>query len=194
MVAMTIADAWPATGRAFTVDDLDRMPRDGHRYELLDGVLIVSPRPSWAHQEVAGELLVMLRQRCPADLRAFAEPAVQLAAHTEFDPDIVVVRRARLGDARAKITTPPLLVMEVRSPSTALIDLTRKKSAYARFGVESYWIVVPDPDRPELIAFELRHGRYKQVARVTGDQSFRAERPFAVELVPSRLVAGLLPD
>jgi hypothetical protein len=43
---MIIAVAWPAGGRPFTVADLDRMPDDGHRYELLDGALIGSPRPA----------------------------------------------------------------------------------------------------------------------------------------------------
>jgi hypothetical protein len=45
MSVVTIAEAWPAAGRPFTVAELDRMPDDGRRYELLDGVLIVSPRP-----------------------------------------------------------------------------------------------------------------------------------------------------
>ena len=40
---MTIAEAWPAAGRPFTVADLDRIPDDGRRYELLDGALIVTP-------------------------------------------------------------------------------------------------------------------------------------------------------
>jgi hypothetical protein len=43
MAVMSIAEAWPAAGRPFTAADLDRMPVDGHRYELLDGALIVSP-------------------------------------------------------------------------------------------------------------------------------------------------------
>jgi len=46
MVANATAEPWPAAGHVFTVDDLDRMPDDGRRYELVDGVLIVSPRPS----------------------------------------------------------------------------------------------------------------------------------------------------
>jgi Uma2 family endonuclease len=41
---------------------------------------------------------------------------------------------------RARSTEPPLLVVEIRSPSTALIDLNRKKAAHERFGVPSYWI------------------------------------------------------
>jgi len=189
MAVVSIAEAWPAAGRPFTVDELDRMPADGRRYELMDGVLVVSPRPTTGHQEVAAELLVVLRTVCPPGLRALPEPAVQLAMDTEFDPDVVVVRSEQVG--AAKITEPPLLVVEVRSPSTALIDLNRKKAAYEAFGVASYWIVVPDRGAPELIAFELRDGKYEQTARVTGDEVFRAERPFPVDVLPTRLVAGL---
>jgi len=49
MSVVSIAEAWPAPGKPFTVAELDRMPDDGHRYELLDGMLVVSPRPNNAH-------------------------------------------------------------------------------------------------------------------------------------------------
>jgi Uma2 family endonuclease len=63
MVVTSIAEAWPPQGQLFTADDLDRMPDDGRRYELLDGVLIVSPRPIVWHQKVAFELAVELNQK-----------------------------------------------------------------------------------------------------------------------------------
>ena len=50
MIAVTIDEAWPGFGGSFTVADLDRMPSDGHRYELVDGALVVSPRPTTVHQ------------------------------------------------------------------------------------------------------------------------------------------------
>ena len=50
MSAVTIGEAWPGFGGPFTVAELDRMPDDGHRYELLDGTLVVSPRPTTVHQ------------------------------------------------------------------------------------------------------------------------------------------------
>jgi Uma2 family endonuclease len=89
----------------------------------------------------------------------------------------------------AKFTEPPLLVIEIRSPSTALIDLNRKKAAYERFGVPSYWIVNPDPPEPELTVFELRDGRYAPAAKTPGP--FTADHPFTVTIAPGRLVAGL---
>jgi Uma2 family endonuclease len=114
---------------------------------------------------------------------------MQVAADTEFDPDIVVVRDEVLG--AAKVTEPPLLVVEAQSPSMALIGLNVKKAAYERFGIDAYWIVVPDPAEPSLTAFELTGGRYELAATVTGDDVFSAQRPFAVEVRPSDLVARL---
>jgi Uma2 family endonuclease len=189
MSTVTVDEAWPATGRPFTVEELDRMPDDGHRYELLGGSLVVSPRPGLPHQVVAGELFLVLRLACPAGVRVVPEPAVQLTRDTEFVPDIVVVGEDQINEARC--TSPPILVVEVRSPSTALIDLNRKKVAYERFGVASYWIVVPDPDGPALIAFDLHKGHYVETAHITGGGTYRAVKPFPVEITPDHLVAGL---
>ena len=103
-----------------------------------------------------------------------------------------MIRRELLREA--KVIEAPLLIVEIRSPSTALIDLNRKKSACEQFGIPSYWIVDPDPDRPELTVFELAaDGRYEEVGRVHGTTPFRALRPFAVDIVPARLVEGVLP-
>jgi Uma2 family endonuclease len=187
MSVVTIAEAWPAAGSPFTVAELDRMPDDGRRYELLDGALVVSPRPTTIHQVVAGRLYGALSSACPADLCVVPEPAVMLGPQTEFDPDLVVVRMDQVGGA--KFTEPPLLVVEIRSPSTALIDLNRKKAAYERFGVPSYWILDPDPPQPELTIFELRDGCYAPVAKPPG--AFAVGRPFAVSMRLAELTRGL---
>jgi Uma2 family endonuclease len=187
MSVVTIAEAWPAAGQPFTVAELDRMPDDGRRYELLDGVLIVSPRPTTIHQVVAGRLYGVLSGACPEDLCVVPEPAVELGPQIEFDPDLVVVRMDQIGGA--KLIEPPLLVVEVRSPGTALVDLNRKKAAYERFGVPSYWIVNPDPPEPELTVFALRDGHYALAAKTSGP--FAAGRPFPVSIDPADLTRGL---
>jgi Uma2 family endonuclease len=191
MVAMTTTEPWPAAGQLFTVDDLERMPDDGRRYELVDGVLIVSPAPQVPHQLVLAELIVVLHGACPPGLFVVPGPGVRMSADTELIPDLMVVRQDQLSAPR--VTRPPLLAVEIQSPSTALFDLNTKKAVYERFSIESYWIVVPDVDQPVLMAFELREGRYERVAHVTGGKPFRAQRPFGVDIVPARLVAGLLP-
>jgi Uma2 family endonuclease len=192
MDTVTIAEAWPRYGQEFTIEDLDRMPDDGHRYELLDGTLIVSPAPGPPHQRVAVVLTHILESACPEELVVFPNVNVRLAAASALEPDAVVARPSDVSGAR--LVRTPLLVAEILSPDSALRDLSLKKVAYERFGVPSYWVVDPDLDQPALRAFELTEGTYTEVAHVTGDQVFRAQRPFIVEVVPGRLVAKLRPS
>src|ERR1700733_10755755 len=74
MSAVTVAEAWPKPGEPFTVDDLDRMPDDGRRYELIDGILIVSPVPAMPHQRVGFFLGMLLEEACPDDLGRLRHP------------------------------------------------------------------------------------------------------------------------
>jgi Uma2 family endonuclease len=189
METVTITEAWPGYGEGFTIDDLDRMPDDGHRYELLDGTLIVSPAPAMPHQRVVAVLIVLLEQACPEDLVVFPNINVRLDTATALEPDVVVACPADPGGAR--LVGPPLLAVEVLSPDSALRDLNLKKAAYERYGVPCYWVIDPDLDRPTLRAFELSGGVYREIAHVTGDEAFAARRPFAVQVTPSYLTAKL---
>jgi Uma2 family endonuclease len=190
MSVVSIAHAWPKPGEPFTVDDLERMPEDGRRYELIDGMLIVSPAANVPHQRVAFVLAMLLEDACPDDLLVFGAPVnVRFSFRSALEPDVVVARAADSGGVR--LTRLPLLVAEVLSPDSLLRDLNLKKAAYERFGIPSYWVVDPDLDRPSLRAYELDGGSYAEVANVTGGDAFRARRPFDVEIVPDRLVAKL---
>lgn len=179
-------------GRPFTIDDLETLPDDGNRYELLDGALLVSPAPGWSHQEVGLALYRQLHAQAPPGLRVLAAPfAVTFGTRdTEFQPDVLVTR---YDDLRPKnLPAAPLLAVEVRSPSTSLVDLNLKKAAYERFGVLSYWII--DPDEPSLVALDLVDGAYVEVAHAVADESVTFEAPFAVTVNPSDLRRGLEPD
>ncbi len=82
-------------GRALTRRDLERMPDDGHRYELVDGSLIVTPAPSPRHQAVLARLYGTLAAHCPADLQVlFAPLDVALADDTVLQPDLLVARKS----------------------------------------------------------------------------------------------------
>ncbi|HXR41801.1 MAG TPA: Uma2 family endonuclease [Acidothermaceae bacterium] len=190
MGAMTVTGL--PFGRPLTIDDLESMPDDGHRYELLDGMLLVSPAPGWSHQDVVGRMYLALMAACTAGHRVLLTPfAVTFGTRdTELQPDVLV---ARYGDLSAKnLPAAPVLAVEVRSPSTALVDLNLKKAAYERFGVESYWIV--DPETPSFIAYELTERGYAEVARAGGDEVAEITRPFAVRISPAELRRGLEPD
>jgi Uma2 family endonuclease len=80
-----------------------------------------------------------------------------------------------------------LLAVEIRSPSTAIVDRNAKLATYETFGAASCWIFDPNPKLPELTVFELRDGHYQQIAQASGLNALRIERPFPVELVPAKL-------
>jgi Uma2 family endonuclease len=171
--------------RPLTRADLDAMPDDGHRYELIDGALIVTPAPGRKHQAVVGELYVLLHAACPADLQVLLAPFdVALAVDTVVQPDLLVARRSDFTER--DLPTAPLLAVEVLSPSTRHIDLSLKRTRYEVAGVRSYWVV--DPLAPSLVAWRLVGGEYVEQAHVVGDEVFRADVPMHMELAPTDLV------
>jgi Uma2 family endonuclease len=186
---MTGMSTTTASGRPFTVDDLASMPDDGHRYELLDGVLIVSPAPGRKHQLVVLRLGGLLDDVCPDAMEVLIAPfAVQPSTSTELQPDVLVASATDVTEKN--LPAAPLLVAEVLSPSTTLFDLNTKKAAYERMGVASYWVV--DPQELVLTVFELAVGGcYRQVAQVRGTDVFAAEQPYPVRIVPAELINRL---
>ena len=81
---------------------------------------------------------------------------------------------------------PPVLVAEVLSPSTRVLDLTSKRRVYAEMGIEHFWLV--DPTVPSIVAMRLAGGDYAEVARATGEDVMAVDEPFPVEVVPSQLL------
>jgi Uma2 family endonuclease len=182
---------FPSGSRPFTVEDLERMPDDGRRYELLDGGLHVSPAPGAPHQKVVGQLVADLIAACPKNMVVFPAPfAVRPSRDTELQPDVLVTRYEDLTPTMKDLLVAPLLVVEVLSPSTALLDINIKKTMYQRMDVPDYWIV--DPLEARLTVFELDEaGDYVQIAEVKGEDVFEAERPFPVRVVPADLLGPL---
>lgn len=171
--------------RPLTADDLATVPDDGHRYELVDGTLIVTPAPSTRHQRAVARLLKALLDAAPEHLEVLAAPYdVRLADDTVLQPDVLVCRRADLTEEN--LPTAPLLAVEVLSPSTRLVDLNLKHGRYEAAGCPSYWVV--DPDEPSLRAWDLRDGAYVEIALVTGAEQFSTTLPCAVAVRPGDLV------
>jgi Uma2 family endonuclease len=159
--------------------------------EMFDGTVVLSPSPGFGHTDAVLTLAGALRAAAPPELRVLAAPfPVRLGRQTELRPDLLVARYVDL--VRDELTAPPLLVVEVRSPASDLLDRSLKRSVYARHRIEGYWLV--DPETPALTALELdEHGDYRTVADVVGTELFAATRPFPVRLSPLALVAGLRP-
>jgi Uma2 family endonuclease len=180
-MAMAARGAAPLTYR-----DLQELPDDGYRYELVDGQLLVTPAPNLGHQRCVARLLALLDAWAPPHLEVFVAPVDWFVSPlTVFQPDLLVVEAGLPDDA--KITVLPSLVVEVASPSTYRSDRSLKRDAYAGAGVPSYWIV--DPSVPSLLALRLADdGRYEEEALVSGSTAYTASAPFAVTVVPEQLL------
>lgn len=173
-------------GRALTRDDLDTMPDDGHRYELIDGVLIVSPAPIIKHQVAVGNLHLLLTKACPTELRVlFAPLDVVLSDDTVMQPDLLVARLDAFTER--DLPSAPVLAVEVLSPSTRAFDLLVKKDRLQRAGCAHYWVV--DPDVPAVRAWLLADGVFVEAGEATATDALRLTEPFAIELVPADIVS-----
>ncbi|PZF82225.1 Uma2 family endonuclease [Jiangella anatolica] len=184
------ADQAPALARPgrgpFTRAELNAIVEDGRRHEILDGVLIVTPRPALRHQRAVLRLAVVLADSAPSRIEVLAGPLdVALADDTVLRPDLVV---ARFEDFTERdLPKAPLLAVEVLSPSTRRYDLLLKRSRYEAAATPSYWVV--DPDEPSVTAWELRDGTYAEAGRAAGDDALELTLPYPVRIVPAELVA-----
>lgn len=170
--------------RPLTLEDFEAIRSaadDGHRYELIDGSLVVTPSPSRTHQRVVTRLAMLLGEANPEPARfevLVAPLDIRLGELTTVQPDAVVL----VGDDDPL----PLLAVEVLSPSTRHFDVGLKRSRYASAGISHFWIV--DPDTPTFTAWELRDGRYVVAAEAAGDQTTTVPTPWPVTISPMSLV------
>jgi Uma2 family endonuclease len=153
-----------------TYEDYAALPDDGRRYELHEGELSVTPAPGLRHQDILGNLFVILRGHVNARGlgKVFIAPVdCILESITVVQPDIVFVETARRSIMSERgIEGAPTLVVEVISPSTGAIDRRRKLQLYARYAVPNYWIV--DPPARTIEAHVLAHGRYEEAGVLSG--------------------------
>ena len=153
-----------------TYEDYASLPNDGQRYEIHDGDLSVTPSPGRIHQEIIGNLYLILRRHADTAAlgRVFLSPFdVILSATTIVQPDLLYVEAARASAVSDRgVEGAPSLVIEVISPSTPRIDRQTKLQLYARYGVPCYWIV--DPEMLTVDAYELAGDAYRLVTRASG--------------------------
>src|SRR5215469_5752832 len=109
MSVMTASRTELPDDRPLTIEDLDLMPDDGNRYELDDGVLVVSPAPANVHQLVVSRLQMLLGASCPAGLLVVSGNGVAVSASQYRIPDLVVVREESFDLAGVSVSVPPEL-------------------------------------------------------------------------------------
>jgi Uma2 family endonuclease len=179
---VTVADNLPGPRQGqWTYKDYAALPDDGHRYEIVDGVLFMAPSPNEWHQAAAGRLFRHLATQVEdAGLgRVYIAPFdVELAPNTVVQPDVLVILSANYKKITlSRVIGAPDLVVEVSSPGTVGYDRDKKQNAYARAGVREYWIA--DPWSRTVEVFSLEAGAYRSLGVFEGKAT-----------LPSRVVPG----
>jgi len=167
---------------SWTYDDYAALPYDGNRYEIVNGVLLMTPAPTPEHQSIATRIAYYLFPHI--DLagigKLFTAPIdVDLGPKNVYQPDLVVVLNTHLNRVgEQKIIGAPDLVIEIASPSTAAYDRLIKYEKYAHAGIAEYWIV--NSTRRTVEVLVLEDGEYRSLGIFRGEQT-----------VPSRIVPAL---
>lgn len=143
-----------------TVADLDSMPDDGNRYEVIEGELFASDASSLTHQLVLGNLLFSIQRYLNQDHIGFVVPGpgVILSEISGVIPDVIFISNERRGEIASgeKVTGAPDLVIEIVSPGAEneRRDRVVKRQLYARYGVREYWIADPGSRTIEVYLYD----------------------------------------
>lgn len=164
----------------FRFEDLDSMPDDGLRREIVGGSLVVSPAPLPVHQNVVIRLGALLLSAAPAGFRVLIAPVDWHQPDGDsFQPDLLVIAEEDYTPYEApRPSVLPHLVVEVLSPSNATYDTLLKRERYEARGVFSYWIV--EPRQPSVTELRLAGGRYTERSRAVTGQRIATDAPFPV--------------
>ncbi|SHG01877.1 Putative restriction endonuclease [Jatrophihabitans endophyticus] len=160
---------------------------DWRRFEIVDGVLLVSPQSTPRHELVVAKLIVALGAAVPAGHRAIGAVGIGIGRSYRVT-DVTVVADRVFG--RHDATTQPgdvLLAVEVESPSSVTTDRITKPAQYAAAGIPHFWRIETSP--LVLHAYRLVDGVYAPAGSWRAGETARVTEPFAVDLD----VAGLLP-
>ena len=147
----------------YTVDDLDKFPDDGNRYELLDGMLLVTPAPSATHQIIASRIQTRLSAAVmlPGYAHVVGPGAIVVRPRTQLEPDILVYPARFSPKLDWYRITENWLAVEVLSRSSRMYDREFKRDAYFALGVQQVWLV----DRWEKTVEVCKHRGAGKIVR-----------------------------
>jgi len=142
-----------------TMADLDTMPtKDGKRYELVDGHIVVSPWPAH-YGGVSFHLGPIVAHAVPPAYASYRLCRLYLPGEQRVIPDLMVAPHSSIVDDGIK--TPVLLVVEVLC-GLSDDDMARKRAAYAAAEVPGYWLI--DDEKPLATCMRLEDGEYRVYA------------------------------
>lgn len=165
----------------WTIDDLDALPPDGVRRQLLDGVLVVTGTPPVSHQRLVANLRRALSATCPPDYAIAAGRWIRDGHQRAVIPDLVAIT-AEAAARNAEWLAPDevVLAVEIVSPTSLSIDRVLKPALYASAGIGGYWRIEPT-ENYRLHAYALGpRGVYAEAGEF--DDVLRSDQPWPLDV------------
>jgi Uma2 family endonuclease len=188
---MTLTTSRPEKLHGLTIDEyLELTPDDGHRYQLYNGSLVVSPPPVVGHGRRNYRLDELLRRSCPPGLKVLSFGlGIALNGHnTCLVPDTLITTEDAFNrDGRLFAPAEVLLVAEILSPSNRKVDLEEKPRGYGSAGIPSYWII-DDVSRTLTVLTEPYAKGYRREETIKAGEQWTTGAPFPVTLDPAEIL------
>src|SRR2546421_10095414 len=146
---MSAAPKYPSdmgySGLRMTAEEFFRLGETPERYELIDGVVVMSPSPTMRHQTILHLIQAQAEEWRQANPGSRVTPGIDIrfGKHLVYCPDLVVYAPGRISGLPDRPDIPPDLAIELLSPGSKGIDLITKRKDYERFGVREYWVIDP---------------------------------------------------
>jgi len=168
-----------------------QMPESNQPCELWDGEPVMSPAPSFYHQQ----LVIRLSRRLYewVSKRQLGEVVtgpidMVLSPHRVMQPDVAFISKDRLSIVTRAINGPVDLAVEIISLGGRNRDRIEKRDLYEQHGVQEYWLI--DPEAQTVEVFYLENGRYELHGRCTPGQSATSRLLPGFEMSVSALFQG----
>ncbi len=181
------------THRRWTYDELlVALPETNVPIELWEGEFVISPSPSFFHQQLIDRFHDALKAWVrPRDLgqTCVAPMDMILTQHDVAQPDVLFIAKDRLAIIQDRVRGPADLVVEVISPGSRQKDRIEKRDLYEQHGIKEYWIIDPDAQTVETLFLEA--GQYRLVGRWRPGETARSRLLEGFTLVVANLFGPL---
>lgn len=179
-------------GLRMTADEFLALGETRERYELIDGVVVMSPSASGPHSEIAVEIIYQLKSFAhqARTIRVFADIDTRFGPMLVYRPDVLVYLINRLAGGAKRRDLMPDLAVEILSPSNRSQDLVTRRHDYNHRGVGEYWIIDPEaPHASQFRALQRQGGGAFTETLATGDSlPSSAIAGFTLDLAPIRAI------
>ncbi|MEV4708908.1 Uma2 family endonuclease [Actinoplanes sp. NPDC049316] len=176
---------WAAPDGPWTEPDLHLFPPDGHRYEIIDGSLHVTPPLDREHETVVAALIGTLRGAAPDEWWVCDRVGIGMG-RSNLIPDVTVLRPRSSGAVWAD-PADVALVAEVETGPSRRCDRLLKPAVYAEAGIACYWRIERAPE-PVLHTYSLGPDGYEPQETIKGADPVKVDAPYPLRVAPGSWV------